>query len=254
MGKEKTSDGDALVPGRKPVLELLLRNAAQVSQVLIKEDAHGAEIDRIFALCREGGTPFQVVKRERLDRLHSGVHQGVIAKTAPLAFVDEGFLASATKIAPLPVILALDGVEDPGNLGTLARTLVGVGAGGMLLPKHGHAALGPGAMKASAGALTRLNIARTVNLGRGLEALKDEGFRVYGAASGGVPFTEANLALPAVLVLGGEEKGIREGVWAKLDETLAIPLPGGLDSLNAAQAGAMLLGAFMGKAVSRLDR
>jgi 23S rRNA (guanosine2251-2'-O)-methyltransferase len=132
-------------------------------------------------------------------------------------------------------------VRDPGNLGTLARTLYALGGAGLVVPKNNSAFLGAGARRAAAGALEKLPVSRVVNLSRALDEAADAGWHIYGAA-----FTEtstsiydATLRLPAILVLGSEESGIRHQVAERCEKMLHIPMRRDFDSLNVAQAGAI---------------
>ena len=161
---------------------------------------------------------------------------------AYLASLDD--VLAATRNAPLPVALALDRVQDPGNVGTLARTLYALGGGGILLPRHEGARLGPGAAKASAGALARLPVAKVTNLAQALDTALDAGFAVIGAAGeeGAENALAATAEFPLLLVLGNEDAGIRAGIRKRCGRLWRIPLARPIDSLNVAQAGAIILG------------
>ena len=153
---------------------------------------------------------------------------------------------AAVADAPLPLMLALDQVQDPGNVGTLCRTLYSLGGAGMLLPRHNSAYLGPAARRAAAGALEHLPVAQVTNLARALDSAEEAGLTIYGAGGAKGPhsldaFTD-RMRLPAVLVLGNEDKGLRPGVAKRCAHMLRIPLARPFDSLNVAQAGAVLLG------------
>ena len=149
-------------------------------------------------------------------------------------------------VAPLPLLLALDQVQDPGNVGTLCRTLYALGGAGLLLPRHNSAYLGPAARRAAAGALEHLPVAQVTNLAHALDSAEEAGLTIYGA--GGAPGHNSldafadGMRLPAVLVLGNEDKGLRPGVAKRCAHMLRIPLARPFDSLNVAQAGAVLLG------------
>jgi 23S rRNA (guanosine2251-2'-O)-methyltransferase len=188
-----------------------------------------------------------MVPKAKLDALHAR-HQGVAARLAAAAFVDEEavFRAALDPATPLPLVLALDQVQDPGNVGALVRTLYGLGGAGIVLPRHNSAFLGPGAAKASAGTLARLPVAKVTNLARSLEQAEAMGLALYAAGMGpeAANAFAAPLELPAVLVLGNEDKGVRPGVAKRCRATLAVPLARDLESLNVAQAGALLLGCF----------
>ena len=152
--------------------------------------------------------------------------------------------AIAQMKAPLPLVVALDQVQDPGNVGTLCRTLYALGGAGVILPRHNSAYLGPAAHRAAAGALERLPVARVTNLAHALDEAEEAGFSIYGAGCGpdAADAFEHAMQLPAVLVLGNEDKGLRPGVAKRCGRMLRIPLARKFDSLNVAQAGAILLG------------
>lgn len=246
--EQKPEGGAAptFVVGKKPVLELLQSRPETVSAVRLRKGFQDKTLEEIIALCKAHKVRFQLVPSQALDRIHKGHHQGVAALVAAVGFVGIEDLIAAAQSAPLPVIVALDQVQDPGNVGALARTVYGLGAAGLLVCKHQSAYLGPGAHKASAGTLTRLPVAQVANLSSTLDVLSEHGFAIYAAQQdpGATRLFEAGLELPAVLVLGGEEKGIRPGVLKHCQHTLSIPLARDLNSLNVAQAGAICLAEF----------
>lgn len=238
-------DGSVL-PGRKPVLEALESQPERIEGVLVQRGLHGRDLERVLDLCRERKVRFRLVARTELDRLVGGAHQGVAARLSACASVGVEDILASVAAAPLPLILALDQVQDPGNAGALARSLYALGGAGLILPRDRSAHLGPAAMKASAGALVRLPVARVVNLSRALEACAEAGLHVYcaRAGQGAADAFAARLALPAALVLGNEERGVRPGVEKRCAGALALPLAREFDSLGVAQAGAMLLALF----------
>lgn len=230
-----------LTPGRKPVSELLTTQAQLLDTVFLAEDMPG--LGDILQACREHGVRFRKVPRRDLDRMFSGNHQGVIARVRGRQFVDLDHLITRAAESAFPLILALDQVQDPGNVGTLARTLHALGGVGLLFPQDRTAFLGQAASKAAAGALDRLALCQVVNLARALDACATAGLTVYGSDAGpdSQPLFEARLHLPAVLVLGNEDKGMRPNVGKRCDVTLKIPIRADFDSLNVAQAGAMIM-------------
>ncbi len=240
---------DLILPGVKPVLELLERNPAEVDMLLIRKGMRTPESIRMLDLCRSASVRFSLVDEAALRALCPRGHQGVVARLLARPGVDFGELLAQARSAPLPLILVLDQVQDTGNLGTLARSLHAMGGAGIVVPRRGGAWLGPGAMRASAGALLHLPVSRVNNLSRALEKAREEGFTIYGAsaAPGSVDAFRAELLTPALLVLGNEEKGIRHGVAGHCDTLLHIPMRRAFDSLNVAQAGAMLLALFTAK-------
>ena len=249
-----TTDNSAAAPvlcGLKPVLELLRDDPGKVDTVYVRKGLHG-DASTILDLCRAGKIRFHLCDAAELARIldksgteHPGQirHQGVVARLLDTPFVDLHDLFRAAPDAPLPLLLALDQVQDPGNVGTLARTLYALGGAGLIVPRHNSAFLGAGARRSAAGALEKLPVSRVVNLSRALDEARQAGFAVYGAACAeqSVSAFTAPLHLPAVLVLGSEERGLRPMITKRCDTLLHIPMLRAFDSLNVAQAGAILV-------------
>ncbi len=241
-----------LLPGLKPVLELLQSDPQRIDLVFCRKGLRSREALQVQDLCRKDGVRYSLVDTAALDRLcreaaevgQAAVnHQGVVARLAVTEFRQLDELLAAVREAPLPLLLALDQVQDPGNVGTLCRSLYALGGAGILLPRHNSAYLGPAARRAAAGALERLPVARVTNLAHALDSAEEANLTIYGA--GFSPrdddaFCHA-MQLPAVLVLGNEDKGLRPGVAKRCARMLRIPLARQFDSLNVAQAGAMLM-------------
>jgi 23S rRNA (guanosine2251-2'-O)-methyltransferase len=195
-------------------------------------------------LAERNGVPVHRVEPEELARRAPGLrHQGVLLETSSLPRTEVDQLLKA----PHPgLLVALDGVEDPQNLGAVLRVADGAGVDGVLLPQRRSASLAGAVTRTSAGALEHLPIARPANLIRALRAARDAGFWVVGTAA------DAELSLfdaaaarilrePVLLVFGGEGKGIRPGVRKALDTALSIPMRGQVGSLNVATAAAATL-------------
>ena len=207
-----------LLPGMKPVLELLRTDPQRIDLVFCKKGLRTRDAQDVQQLCRQSGVRFSLVDQAALDRLCREAaqqngndaaplnHQGVVARLTATDFRDLADVLQAAAEAPLPLVVALDQVQDPGNVGTLCRTLYALGGAGVILPRHNSAYLGPAAHRAAADAF------------------------------------EHAMQLPAVLVLGNEDKGLRPGVAKRCGRMLRIPLARKFDSLNVAQAGAILLG------------
>lgn len=248
-------DDSLILPGLKPVLELLAADPGRVDAVFCRKGLRAAGAQQVLAACRLHGIRCAFVEQAALDRLccagtdkrpgRAGVaHQGVVARLAASAPCSLPQLLEAVTHAPLPLILALDQVQDTGNVGTLCRTLYALGGAGLLVPRHNSAYLGPAARRAAAGALEHLPVARVTNLARALDSAAEAGLSVYGAAAAPESlnaFTQLP-RLPAVLVLGNEDKGLRPGVAKRCEHLVRIPLARDFNSLNVAQAGAILLG------------
>ena len=245
-----------LLPGMKPVLELLRTDPQRIDLVFCKKGLRTRDAQDVQQLCRQSGVRFSLVDQAALDRLCREAaqqngndaaplnHQGVVARLTATDFRDLADVLQAAAEAPLPLVVALDQVQDPGNVGTLCRTLYALGGAGVILPRHNSAYLGPAAHRAAAGALERLPVARVTNLAHALDEAEEAGFSIYGAGCGpdAADAFEHAMQLPAVLVLGNEDKGLRPGVAKRCGRMLRIPLARKFDSLNVAQAGAILLG------------
>lgn len=247
MTEQRNSIKPYQISGVRGVVELLEKSPEMVEHVYIRKDRHHPSLSYILELCRRLGVRFTLMERSGIDRLQPGNNQGVFARLGAVPWVALETLLDIAAHSPLPLILALDQLQDPGNVGTLARTLYALGGAGIIMPKHNSAYLGPDAMRASAGALPLLTISRVTNLGHSLQTSSQAGFNVYAAESdskGGTDIFTIPLKLPAVLVLGNEEKGVRPGVLKYADQLLHIPLRRDFDSLNVAQAGAILMAQF----------
>ncbi len=170
-------------------------------------------------------------------RCGSPDHQGIVAEVEPYPYADPGALLAADDA----LVLALDRVQDPRNLGAICRTAEAAGASGIVIPARHSASVTAAACKASAGAVEHLAVARAGNLADWLLAAKDTGAWVYGADPGGrVPYTAVDYSGRVALVLGGEERGIRPRVASACDELVAIPQRGQVASLNVSAAAAVL--------------
>lgn len=247
MKDDTENIGMELVVGRKPVRECLEQAPERVDTVWLQQGLRSKDLSLIMEACKKVGLRYQMAPQQQMDKIYKGRHQGALARIFPPGFVQESELFGLTHEARLPVMLALDQVQDPGNVGVLARTVLGLGGAGLMLPKHNTAGLGPGAARAAAGALWKLPLCKVTNLGRSLEAARESGLAVYGAAMGedSVAFHQLSPRFPAVLVLGGEEKGLRPSIKSHCDALLEIPLAGNMESLNVAQAGAVILGHWL---------
>ena len=179
------------------------------------------------------------VKRERIEELAPGVvHQGVVARVGPYPYLGLKEILAA----PDPLILVLDSVTDPRNLGAVLRTADGAGVSGVVIPKDRAVGVTPAAVKASAGASEHVPVARETNLRRALERMKEAGVWAYAAEGGAAPaYTELGLSGPVAFVLGSEGRGVRRLVREGCDGAVSIPMLGAVSSLNVSVAAAVLL-------------
>lgn len=229
-----------LLCGRNPIREAL-RAGRPVEKLLVASgDLSGAAHD-IVQLAREAGAVVQRVDRSRLDQIYPA-HQGMIAYVAAVEYstVDE-MLERAAQRGEEPLLVLLDGITDPHNLGAIVRTAECVGAHGVILPERRSAGLTPAAAKAAAGALNYMPIARVTNLNRTIDELKARGVWIAGASMDGVSAFSADLSDPMALVVGSEGEGISRLTLEKCDLRVAIPMKGHIDSLNASVAAGVLM-------------
>ena len=219
-----------IVYGIRPVVEALRSRRRRVLEVL---DSTGSGEVRSAA----DGVPIKKVPRDRVDELaRGGVHQGVVARVESYPYSSlEEVLA-----VPEPLILVLDGVTDPRNLGAVLRAADGVGASGVVIPKDKAVGVTAAAVKASAGASEHVRVARVTNLKRAVDEMKASNVWVYAAEAGGTDYAKLDLAGPVALVLGSEGKGVRRLVREACDGTVSIPMLGAVSSLNVSVAAAVL--------------
>jgi len=223
------------VYGRRPVRELL-RGPRQVQELWVTERALAAEP----WLKEESPVRVQVrLDRDLAEAAGTRDHQGVLAYCEPYVYSDAYALAAGER----PLIVCLDQVSDPHNLGAVCRAVDGAGASGVVLPSHGSARVTAAVCRASAGAVEHVKVAVVTNLARYLAEVKGPDLWVFAAAAEEVatPMWEADLAGGAALVLGAEGRGLRPLVRKTCDAAVSIPLAGRVESLNVSVAAAVLL-------------
>ena len=221
------------VYGKRPVVEALRSGRRKVFEVI---DAVGDEEVANAAGAR--GVSVKRASRQRVEELAwGGVHQGVAARVEPYPYSGLEEILSI----PDPLVLVLDGVTDPRNLGAVLRAADGAGASGVVIPKDRAVGVTAPAVKASAGASEHVLVARVTNLRRAVDTMKEAGLWIYAAEAGGTPYTELDLAAAVALVLGSEGRGVRRLVREGCDGTVSIPMLGGVESLNVSVASAVLL-------------
>ena len=231
--------------GFNPVEEALKAGRRRFDQVLVARERHDERLERLVALCREAGVCVRQETREGLTGLaKTPNHQGVVAmvRSQELLAIEDLFAPAPANAGAARLLLAIDGVEDPQNLGALLRVADGAGVDGVVLTERRSAPLSPVAIKASAGAAEHLRIARVVNLVRALEELKRQNLWIIGLDErGSCDYDQFDLTGDCVLVLGREGEGLHDLVRRTCDHLLRIPMAGGVSSLNVSAAGAVVL-------------
>ncbi|MGA3047255.1 MAG: 23S rRNA (guanosine(2251)-2'-O)-methyltransferase RlmB [Terracidiphilus sp.] len=229
--------------GLHSVEEALKAGRRRFDQVVIARERHDERLERLVNQCHEAGVRVRQEPREQLTVLaKTEGHQGVVAMVRPQEILALEDLFEPTSSSAARLILALDGVEDPQNLGALLRVADGAGVDGVVLTERRSAPLSPVAVKASAGATEHLRIARVVNLVRSLEQLKEHNLWIIGLDERGQSdYDQFDLTGNCVLVLGREGAGLHDLVRKTCDHLLRIPMAGGVSSLNVSAAGAVVL-------------
>lgn len=237
-------DAAELLVGRNPVLEALRTHVPATALHV----AHGIEIDeRVTEIVRtagDRGIPLLEVSRGELDRMTGGVlHQGVGLQVPPFAYEPFDDLLAAASEAVAPLLVALDGVTDPRNLGAVVRSAAAFGAHGVFLPERRAAGMTATAWRTSAGAAARLPISQVTNLTRALKRCQESGFVVAGLdADGAMSVYDLEAAIgPLVVVVGSEGRGLSRLVGATCDLRVSIPMMSVVESLNASVAAAVTL-------------
>jgi 23S rRNA (guanosine2251-2'-O)-methyltransferase len=236
-----------VIYGLIPVLEALRAGTKQIEQITLAEGARHERLRELLERAREARVPVHRVPRSSLDRsLPGATHQGVLAKTASAKYRDAGelldALAGQTESKNKPLVLGLDAVEDPRNLGAILRTAECAGVNGVFIPERRAVGLTATVAKAAAGALEHIPVARVTNLVQLIEQLKQRNIWVIGAAEDGAQdYTEWDWTVPSALFLGSEGTGLHRLVKERCDALVRIPTHGRIESLNVSVAAGIIL-------------
>ena len=246
-GRSARGSGDAaeFVAGRNPVVESLRAGVPAAALYVGARVQHDERISEAIKLAADRGVAVLEAGAAELDRLTGGaLHQGLALRVRPYDYAHpDDLLARAADAGQLPLIVALDGVTDPRNLGAVARSAAAFGAHGVVVPSRRGAGVTAGAWKASAGALARVPVARAANLARALASYRDAGVFVAGLdAAGDTPVRDLELATaPLALVVGSEGRGLSRIVAQACDVLVRIPITARTESLNAGVAAGIAL-------------
>ena len=234
-----------IVHGFHPVREALRHRPHQVRRVLVARRVTGPRVGEITELCARHGVKVEIVDWNVLRGVAPDARQGLVAELAEAQARQEVRPGTATEpMAPArdsELVVLLEDIQDPRNLGALLRVCEGAGVGRVLIRDRGAAPVTPTVVAASAGATEWLDVERVTNTAVELETLKEAGFWIYGAAEGGEAPWAIDLTGPVVLCFGGEEKGLRRLTRERCDRLVGLPMRGRVESLNVATAAAALL-------------
>ncbi len=243
--REPRRDADrstSVIYGVSPVIEALKAKQRVVERVIFAEGSREGRLSEIISLCREGSIAYDRAPREQFAKLVGAAsnHQGVLAITAAASYVSTDEILD--DLSETPLLLVLDGVEDPRNLGAILRVAECAGVDGIVIPERRAVGLNDTVAKSSAGAVEHVRVAKTPNLNRFIEELKERGFWVIGTSVDAETIhTEWDWDRPTALVLGGEGSGLHRLVAENCDVLVKIPMYGKIDSLNVSVAAGVLL-------------
>lgn len=234
---------EEVIYGVNPVKEAL-RGSRKMFELFVAEGATDQRVDKLLKLATEVGVPVRRRKKVDLNRIcASDHHQGVALRLESFAYTDlEDVLDRVVDAEKGALMVVLDGIQDPHNLGALIRTAACAGAAAVIIPKDRAVGVTAVAEKVAAGACETIPVVQVTNLAATLEQLKEKGFWIYGADEKSNTFLYQQKLLGNIaFVIGSEGEGIRPLVRKKCDVVFAIPLPGGVSSLNASVAGGVVL-------------
>ena len=227
--------------GRNAVLEAIKSGNRTINKILISKTAHGSSISEIIKLAKAKGIVINNVPPEKLDKFEQENTQGVVAEVSATNYVELEDLMDTVKNKQNGLLLLLDSIEDPHNLGAIIRNAVCFGVDGVIIPKWRSATINETVERTSAGAIEHIKIARVTNSSQAILKLKDNGFWILGAENGNNSITDTKVPFPAVLVMGSEGFGIHQKIKEKCDLIITIPQKSTISSLNVSCASAVIL-------------
>lgn len=239
--REQTENGNGyILTGRNPIREAL-KNGHDLEKMLVQKGELSGSAREIVQKAKEKKILIQVVEKSRLDAVAPN-HQGLIAFASAYQYSTvEEMLQYAAEKGQKPFLMILDGITDPHNLGAIIRTAECAGVHGIIIPQHHSAGLSPAAVKASAGAVEYVKVARVSNLSRTIESLQKEGIWFYAVTMNGKDYRDISFDGGVGLVIGSEENGISRIVLEKCDFTVSLPMTGRIESLNASVAAGIMM-------------
>lgn len=232
----------SLVLGRQPLVEAI-RSGKAIDKILMQKNASGDSIALIRELAKDHQVPIQYVPPEKLNSISRGNHQGVIAFTAAIQYLElQQVISFVVEKGETPLFLLLDGITDVRNIGAIARTALCMGVQALVIPDKGVAPLQEDAIKASAGALESIFVCRVNSLMKAVDELHLNGIRVFASEmTAEKTLFDSDFREPCAIVMGGEEKGVYPALMKICDETMKIPMVGNFESLNVSVAAGMIL-------------
>ena len=241
--REPVEENENQLEGRNALTEAL-RSGRTIDKVFIASGETDRALQKLAADAKEAGAVVVPVDRRKLDAMsYTRAHQGVIALAAARNYFSiDDLLEEAASRGETPLLVICDELSDPHNLGAIIRSAECAGAHGVIIPKRRSVGLTATVAKASAGAVEYMKVAKVTNINAAIEELKEKGVWIFGtAAEGSIPMYQADLTIPAAIVIGSEGDGMSRLVQKNCDVTVHIPMKGRITSLNASAAASILL-------------
>lgn len=237
-----TSNGKNFTYGLRATMEAITSGKA-IDKVLIRKGLKGELFQELFSMIRKREVPFQHVPSEKLERITKKNHQGVIAFLSPVEFYRiEEVLPGIFERGQMPFLMVLDGLTDVRNFGAILRTAECAGVNGVVIPSRSFARISEDTAKTSAGALYRIPLCRTHDLGESVDYIQKSGLQAVGVTEKTDHlYYDLDFIRPTALVMGAEDKGISPALLNKLDHRAKIPLAGDIESLNVSVAAGVVI-------------
>lgn len=236
----KGMENNDMVYGVHAVIESL--QAGTGNKLYIQDDMRGKNVDKIKALATEKKVSISWTSKKTLTDMTAGaVHQGFVLRVADFAYTEWSDLMAKVAHEDNPLILILDGLNDPHNFGSILRTADATNVSGVIIPKHRAVGVTPVVTKTATGAAEHVPIVRVTNLSQTLDKLRAAGFWIFGTDMTGTPVTKWETKGKLALIIGNEGKGISSNIKKQVDEMVTIPMSGHVQSLNASVAAAILM-------------
>ncbi|AND79944.1 23S rRNA (guanosine(2251)-2'-O)-methyltransferase RlmB [Streptococcus pantholopis] len=240
MKNKQSKSPSSIVYGVHTVIESLQADSGR--KLYIQNDLRGRNRDKIQNLADKKNVPVSFLPKTALSEMSGqSVHQGFVLQVTEFAYTELKSLLKNAMRDDNPLILVLDGLTDPHNLGSILRTADAAGVSGIIIPKHRAVGVTSTVAKTATGAAEYVPIARVTNISQTLATLKEQGFWIFGTDMTGTPFYKWNTSGKLALVIGSEGKGISPNVKKQVDEMVTIPMNGHVQSLNASVAAAILM-------------
>jgi 23S rRNA (guanosine2251-2'-O)-methyltransferase len=245
MHKNRANRKEALLEniiyGRNSVLELLKAGKRTANKLMVSETARGTAISEIISLAKQKGIAVHTVPPEKFNK-YSQQSQGVAVEVSSIEYIEiEDLINQSMQSSSKPLLVILDGIEDPHNLGAIIRNCVAFGADGIIIPKWRAVGVNETVSKASAGAVEHILISKVSNLNQAIDLLKENNFWIVGAENGGQRLENSELPFPSAIVIGSEGFGLHNLTKKHCDFLISIPQKNVISSLNASCASAVIL-------------